>query len=792
MTNVLVQGFSSPYFFFFSTGSAVTAGHFESIVFRDSTSSPRAFIQVSETPSWTAVNLTFQNVPPVGSLGIIQFAVTSVAQTVTFGGDIKFIDCISSSPKAMDAAVTGITYNPALKVVSMAGNPSNFVIQNSDLSLFLFQPNPNAFAPNHTIEVGSVDANAPFSGHTNDQMRYIFQTEMWDFDRSTYVNANTLSSYTVLGNLIANGMGIASRGFGYSYNPSTLGRNGVVRINGDLSFTIDGDVNTAFRMVWPLDIYAKTINARLIPDATSAIVPTFVEFVSTQFPSGIARVNFAVTEAFVITSANTPYSWTDKEAPSSIPLSAVPTASTPEAMVPYAPKAPFTLDTPNLVVNIVSKSFTIANFSRVQADSYDSAYQGAAFSVTSSNLSITTTGGDIVFYANQNIAGNGGALYVAPGASSCILTTDSTGSIIFRNNVAYYGGAVFIDPDTTGLAVKFVSNSIELSGNTAISGGGVSLLPHHYVPVLFPSNVSTRLGGNGAGEFGCIFAFNLSSETSDVSDSTCSSSSYLATLLSDNYHLGASYSASENCTLYEQICVAVPAPPLSSPIAAPMGVPVPIAPSSANCPQTLDIPPGSVCVNGIYHTSAQNFIDYIASGTSSKPAVLGAPIFITGGDVSLPELTVANVLHLGPGVAMISSNSCISISTVSVSLSQEDIDLINSKQSSSALLIQSNCSQQGTNILVVGASPKKSCQRTKVTPQTTANSLQATFTLSSSKCNVWWIVLVSVLGGVLLLLIIAVVVIRSLPDRLRRRVQPFYKSKDTSDLAKPRAYTNVE
>ena len=806
MTNVLVTSFSSPYYFFYSTSSPVTAGHFENIIVRDSTSYPSPFIHVSATPSWTAVNMSFTNVRPTSSAGIIHFATEMIALAVTFGGDIKFINCITSSSQAMDSAITATTYHTAFNIYSKEGNPSNFVIQNSDISLFLLHANPNAGSPVHRVEIGSVDANAPISGHPTDKMRFIFQIDMWDFDNGYFLNLRTNSIYTVLGDITSNGMGIISRGYGYTSTPNDMTNNAVVKINGDLNFTIDGNVAAAFRMVWPVDVYANSINAKLIPDPILAIVPNFIEFVSTQFTGVSAHVNFIVTEDFVITSTNTPYTWTDKDAPSSAPLSPVPTASTPEDMVPYSPDAPFRVNAVNLAVNVVSKSFTIANFSRVQAESFNSGYRSAAISVTSSLLNITTTEGDIVFYANQNTAGIGGALYVGSDTPACILATASTGRIIFRDNVAYYGGAVFIEPAATGLAVQFISDSIELSGNTAISGGGIAILPHHYVPALFPSSTNTRLGGNGAGEFGCLFAFNLSSESSDVSDPTCASGSYFADVFSDNYRLGSSYDYSENCYLYEQICVGGPpvspinpvpnpnptAAPVSVPFAAPVDIPVPVVPSNPNCPQTTNIPSGSVCANGVYLTSSQSFIDYIANGTSSKPAVVGAPIVITGGNVSLPEITVANVLRLAPGVAMISSNSCVSISTVSVSLSKDDIDQIDSAKSASALLIQSSCSQQGTNILAVGASPKKSCQKTKVTPKSTANSLQATFTLSSSKCNVWWIVLVSVLGGILILLIVAIVVIRSLPEHHRRRIQPFYKTKDTSDLAKPRAYTNVE
>ena len=706
---------------------------------------------------------------------------SNLGTTVTFGGNISFIDCTSQTGlrTARYAIVSRFVSNPVY-IKSLETNPSRFILQNSDLSLFAQTAEPS-LNPLISIEVGSVYVETSMAGRSDEYERFIFQLDLYDYDNSGAADkSNITTTITVLDDIVSNGMGIASRGYGNAGLPSNLAINTWLKIGGSLNYTINGDVSTAFRLTWPMDIYADSINGNHVPRASDGLVPTFVTFQPDQFSSSSAHVTFDVTHDMIITSSNTPFELSEVTSPSP--------ASTPVPILPHSTVAPIYLNTPNLTLNITVGSLVISNFS-LPRDA--NTHFGAAIAVLRSTLNITTTDGDVVFFGNQNVGGNGGALYVASDAPGMTVHTPNTRGIVFNANVAAYGGGAFIDPTaTSGDLVSFSTDSISLVGNVALNGGGVAVLPHAYVETLFPAS-KTAVGGNGAGEFGCLFAFGNSLSSSDIADPTCSSGLYQATTRSLNWRLSTSYQVATFCTQYDRFCFApfVMPPPNANPPpqnASPVIPPAATAPVAVNCVPTTHLPADAYCENGVYRTSPQSFIDYINNGTS---AIIDAPMFITG-DVSLSSVTLGNVFRLANGIAMLSSNSCISVSTVSVSMSPGDIDKITSSKSTSALLIQSSCSPDTSSLVVTGSKPKKSCQRLNTVPKNTPNSLQASFTLSSSKCDLWWIVLVSVLGGVLVLVAVTVVVVLLLPDEYRRKIQPFYKAKDVSTASRPTVYSN--
>ena len=745
---------------------------------------------------WTLVNQTFENVPPQGSTGIISISSGSSGSapgdsTITFGGNISFINCVSPTLSAMTAAIPNIFSDFAIHIKSLESNPSRFILRDSDLSLFFYQAYNQLPGAQISIEVGSIDVDTSIV-EENEYERFIFQCDLYDYEYAGgYSNPNITATITVLGDIVSNGMGIASRGYGNAGLPSNLAINTWLKIGGSLNYTINGDVSTAFRLTWPMDIYADSINGNHVPRASDGLVPTFVTFQPDQFSSSSAHVTFDVTHDMIITSSNTPFELSEVTSPSP--------ASTPVPILPHSTVAPIYLNTPNLTLNITVGSLVISNFS-LPRDA--NTHFGAAIAVLRSTLNITTTDGDVVFFGNQNVGGNGGALYVASDAPGMTVHTPNTRGIVFNANVAAYGGAIYVDPvATSGDLVSFSSAAILLFNNIALYGGGAVVLPHAYVETLFPAS-KTVLSGNGAGEFGCVFAFGSSPSSSDVGDSTCSSGAYEATEESNSWRLIPSYQNATYCGQYEALCTNLPIPPSPpvSPTASPIPVPTNPTPAPAatpvpvttGCVPTTNLPPGSYCENGVYRTDSQSFIDYINNGTSTKPAVVDAPVFISGGNVTILSLTLGNVLSLANGIAMLSSNNCISVSTVSVSMSPGDIDKITSSKSTSALLIQSSCSPDTSSLVVTGSKPKKSCQRLNTVPKNTPNSLQASFTLSSSKCDLWWIVLVSVLGGVLVLVAVTVVVVLLLPDEYRSKLQPFHKSKDSASSGRPSAYSNVK
>lgn len=784
-----------------------STGHWENNHFRNITvSGGEGNFFLQQDLIWTFVNQTFEDIPSYSSYAILRLSTYFYDRPgafVTFGGNITFLNCPSSILYDMDSAIVLLHDAGAapIKVYSMASNPSKFVLQNSNMSLFLFVAGYTNIGST-SLEIGSIYADSYMPGNSELHMRYLFLLDMYDFDYAgSYSSVSSAVNITVLGDITSKGMGIASRGYSrQTQNPTDLTRNSWLQIAGSLTFTLNGDVNTAFLLQWPMDISANYITASLMPRASDGLVPTFMAFNATQFTSSAAHVNLDVTYDFIVKSTNTPFQVTDPSAPSSAPSSS-PSSQTPSSSgspIPYSISAPFNLDAENVAVVITAGSFQVLNFSLPRSSSFTPSFQGAAISVTESSLSISVDNGDLILSGNQNTAGAGGALYVGENAPETVLEATNGGNIVFSHNVAYYGGAVYIAPSGEPPAVQFLADDVELLGNAAVQGGGAAFIERSRVETLFTPS-ATVISGNGAAGFGCVFAFGLSAATSDVNDSVCQGNTYGPSVLSGGVFFGSSYQPAAYCTQYESLCDAIP-------IAAPVNPPTtPSAPSTptttpttpltpaltpGGCSANAKVPAGSQCTNGVYTTDAQALITYLGNN-STKPPTIDAPLVITG-NVTVPAIVLGNVLHLTRGVAMLSSTGCIQISTVTVSLSSDDVSEIASEKSTDALLIQSSCSPSGTSILVVGATPKKSCQKTKVEATATPNSLTATFTISSSKCDVWWIILVSVICGVLLLVIIAVVVILLLPTEYRRKLQPFHKSKDTAVQAPRSTYTNID
>jgi hypothetical protein len=94
-------------------------------------------------------------------------------------------------------------------------------------------------------------------------------------------------------------------------------------------------------------------------------------------------------------------------------------------------------------------------------------------------------------------------------------------------------------------------------------------------------------------------------------------------------------------------------------------------------------------------------------------------------------------------------------------------------------LVSADCgNSRGTTFVATGA---KSCRKLKSAAveqqdgESGSFTLAATFKVDSSKCNTWWIILVSVLGGVVLLVIIVVLLAIFTP--LKAVFRPFTKRK---------------
>jgi hypothetical protein len=170
-------------------------------------------------------------------------------------------------------------------------------------------------------------------------------------------------------------------------------------------------------------------------------------------------------------------------------------------------------------------------------------------------------------------------------------------------------------------------------------------------------------------------------------------------------------------------------------------------------------------------------LDLIALGSSAEGSLViqdGAIVFVIG-DIVVPLVTyngLAGTFNITEG--------CANLTQVLVNLSDEDIEELYESNQLSKILVSAtgarNCSLRGVTVTL--SSSGKSCRKVTLSGiESDATTLSSTFAIDSSMCNkkskVWWIVLVSVVGGIVLL-VGAFALLASFHPRVKAWVRPFW------------------
>ena len=176
-------------------------------------------------------------------------------------------------------------------------------------------------------------------------------------------------------------------------------------------------------------------------------------------------------------------------------------------------------------------------------------------------------------------------------------------------------------------------------------------------------------------------------------------------------------------------------------VTAPIAAPTPIA-----CPGSQP----SVefeCVNGVW----------TSSGSVTAPTIVISPgtseVIVNG------NVTSGTVVLQGTGSSITVTGCFTNLSVVTIQLTPEDLKKLGSHSEIQLLRSSGNCSDFST--VAVGTTVSgSSCRTVKVDKvATSSGSLNGLLSVSSSGCNVWWIILVSILAvltiaGVIVLLVI--------------------------------------
>lgn len=188
-----------------------------------------------------------------------------------------------------------------------------------------------------------------------------------------------------------------------------------------------------------------------------------------------------------------------------------------------------------------------------------------------------------------------------------------------------------------------------------------------------------------------------------------------------------------------------PRPGMTQPISSPTQSVVPSSPCTGSAPS-----PSFACINGVW-----------TSNTSVE-----TPTFVIPGSTQIVHisgnLTTSTIQMPGVGSLIIVHGCIYNLTNIFVTLTLEDIKKIEKstgKSLTQSLIVSDsdgNCPSGSTKLSTVGISSnqqKFGCKRVKVEKATSSNSKQLSgiFIVSSSRCNIWWIIVVSVIGGLILI-----------------------------------------
>ena len=175
----------------------------------------------------------------------------------------------------------------------------------------------------------------------------------------------------------------------------------------------------------------------------------------------------------------------------------------------------------------------------------------------------------------------------------------------------------------------------------------------------------------------------------------------------------------------------------------------PAAGGSTLCPENTRPSVEFVCVNGVWTAP------FTSTPVLTIPS--GAGTVVVDGNV-----TSTSIVINGVGSNIVIRGCAANLTTVTVALTQEQLKQLGSSKTLQTLLTFSNASECGISLngLALDTKVSQGCRkvRTEKVVSSDGNTFGAYFTVNSSGCNGWWIILVSVICGVIVLGMVAAIV----------------------------------
>ena len=201
--------------------------------------------------------------------------------------------------------------------------------------------------------------------------------------------------------------------------------------------------------------------------------------------------------------------------------------------------------------------------------------------------------------------------------------------------------------------------------------------------------------------------------------------------------------------------------------------------ASSTCPSLYPAIcfPGVTCDNKTKPSDDFTCIGGVWTSTGSVTAPVltipsGASQTVITGSIGSSSVVFGSI-----GSTLTISGCANNLTSVTLVLSSQDLNKLNSKTIQQ--LIYYNGSDPScndlSNVTVVLKTTGSSCRRAMATKATSSGTLSALFTVNTSRCNTWWIILVSVICGVIVILVIIFALLVLLVPSVRHFVRPYSK-----------------
>ena len=191
------------------------------------------------------------------------------------------------------------------------------------------------------------------------------------------------------------------------------------------------------------------------------------------------------------------------------------------------------------------------------------------------------------------------------------------------------------------------------------------------------------------------------------------------------------------------------------------GVATPIA-SPISCPNATRPSSQFYCINGTW----------VSNTTVTTPALIipsGATETIVIGDV---EST--SIVFSGLGSTLVIQGCALNLTSVTLTLEAEDLKGNKTIVQQLIVLANSNCSSDSLDSLKLESKVNgTTCRKVKTAKAVSNGQLSGIFTIDSSSCNTWWIILVSVICGAVVIGVLILALLTYGVPRLKAAIRPF-------------------